>query len=294
MTAQVGAGRRRGAWHRRADIALLVLALVLTLLTTIILVVPEIVPAVVNDRLDTLILTAALLVSGSVSALAWSRGRVANDAAALLRGSAFAVLALLNGFTLAVALVGADAALGASLEDPGQLPAGRRDRGARRERCAAGAGGDGGPQPPDAGPAALARAHRSVAGGRRLHHARRPLPGAAADARAAGSARRDRRRPDGVPGARIRSVAGRCTEPDRCRIHRRCAPRAPRIPSQRACRRRAPRGRLHDRGLQPGALRHPSGQLHLDRHDRGPACAWPSTGCCSSGSSSTAGTTSPS
>ena len=122
MTAQVGAGRRRGAWHRRADIALLVLALVLTLLTTMVLVVPEIVPAVVNDRLDTLILTAALLVSGSVSALAWSRGRVANDAAALLRGSAFAVLALLNGLALSVALVGADAGLGASLEDPGQLP----------------------------------------------------------------------------------------------------------------------------------------------------------------------------
>ena len=75
-----------------------------------------------NDRLDTLILTAALLVSGSVSALAWSRGRVAHDAAALLRGSAFAVLALLNGLALAVALVGADPAVGASLEDPGQLP----------------------------------------------------------------------------------------------------------------------------------------------------------------------------
>ena len=122
MTAQVGPVGRRGAWHRRADIALLVLALVLTLFTTIIVAVPEIVPAVVNDRLDTLILTAALLVSGSVSALAWSRGRVANDAAALLRGSAFAVLALLNGLALAVALVGADTAVGASLEDPGQLP----------------------------------------------------------------------------------------------------------------------------------------------------------------------------
>ena len=122
MTAQVGPVGRRGAWHRRADIALLVLALVLTLFTTIIVAVPEIVPAVVNDRLDTLILTAALLVSGSVSALAWSRGRVAHDAAALLRGSAFAVLALLNGLALAVALVGADTAVGASLEDPGQLP----------------------------------------------------------------------------------------------------------------------------------------------------------------------------
>ena len=80
------------------------------------------VPAVVNDRLDTTIVTAALLVSAAVSALAWNRGRVVRDAAALLRGSAFAVLALLNGLILGVALVGADAAVGASLEDPGQLP----------------------------------------------------------------------------------------------------------------------------------------------------------------------------
>jgi signal transduction histidine kinase len=87
-----------------------------------VVVVSEVVPAVVNDRLDTTIVTAALLVSAAVSALAWSRGRVAHDAAALLRGSAFAVLALLNGLILGVALVGADAAVGASLEDPGLMP----------------------------------------------------------------------------------------------------------------------------------------------------------------------------
>ena len=40
---------------------------------------------------------------------------------------------------------------------------------------------------------------------------------------------------------------------DRCGVHRRCAARASRLPAQRACRRRAPRGRLHDRGVQPGA-----------------------------------------
>ena len=122
MTTQAGRPARRGSWHRRADVALLVLALALSLLTTIIVVVPQAVPAVVNDELDTLILTAAFLVSIAVSALAWSRGRVAHDAAALLRGSAFAVLALLNGLTLAVALVGADVAVGATLEAPGQLP----------------------------------------------------------------------------------------------------------------------------------------------------------------------------
>ncbi len=122
MTGPVGRVGRQGAWYRRADLALLVLFAALTLFTTLLLVVPDISPAVVNDRLDLAILTAALLVSASVSALAWSRGRVANDAAALLRGSAFAVLALLNGMNLTIAVVGADAAFGASLDDPGQLP----------------------------------------------------------------------------------------------------------------------------------------------------------------------------
>jgi signal transduction histidine kinase len=122
VIAPAGRTARRGTWHRRADVALLVLALALTLFTTLILVVPDIVPAVVNDRLDLTILTAALLVTSAVSALAWSRGRVAHDAAALLRGAAFAVLALLGGMAVSVALVGADAAVGASLDDPGQLP----------------------------------------------------------------------------------------------------------------------------------------------------------------------------
>ena len=55
-------------------------------------------------------------------ALEWARGRVAGDGAALLRGSAFAVLAALNLLTLAVLLLEADAAVGGSLEAPGQLP----------------------------------------------------------------------------------------------------------------------------------------------------------------------------
>ena len=76
VTAQVGAGRRRGAWHRRADVALLVLALVLPLLTTVVLVVPVVVPAIVNERLDVPIITAATLISGRLRrstgpAVAW-------------------------------------------------------------------------------------------------------------------------------------------------------------------------------------------------------------------------------
>jgi hypothetical protein len=87
VTGPIGRAAPQGAWYRRADLALLVLFAALTLFTTLLFVVPDIAPAVVNDRLDLAILTAALLVSASVSALAWSRGRVANDAAALLRGS---------------------------------------------------------------------------------------------------------------------------------------------------------------------------------------------------------------
>jgi signal transduction histidine kinase len=107
---------------RGADLALLVLALALTALTTLLLVVPAIVPAIVSDRFDVTIVTSAWLVSAAVSGLAWGRGRVAHDPAAVLRGSAFAVLALVNGLTLTAGLVGADTALGASLDQPGQLP----------------------------------------------------------------------------------------------------------------------------------------------------------------------------
>jgi len=117
-----GSESRLRGMRRGADLALLTLTLSLTALTTVVVVVPEVVPAIVSDRFDIAIVTSAGLVSAAVSGLAWGRGRVAHDPAAVLRGSAFAVLALLNGLTLAAGLVGADAAFGASLSDPGQLP----------------------------------------------------------------------------------------------------------------------------------------------------------------------------
>jgi signal transduction histidine kinase len=113
---------RSAHWHRGADVALLVLALLLTAATTVVLVVPAIVPAVVNDRLDVAIVTSATLVSGAVAALAWARGRVAGDGSALLRASAFTVLALLNLLVLLAGVTGVDARLGATLDDPGQFP----------------------------------------------------------------------------------------------------------------------------------------------------------------------------
>jgi signal transduction histidine kinase len=104
------------------DVTLVVLIVVLALFTAVVVAVPTAVPAIRNDRLDIAIHTAATLVAFAVAALNWARGRVSRDAAALLRGSAFAVLALLNGLTLLVMLMGVQADFGASAEDPGQLP----------------------------------------------------------------------------------------------------------------------------------------------------------------------------
>ena len=108
--------------HRAVDLALAFLAIALAILTTVVLSVPNAAPAVVNDRLDIAIVTAAMLVSGAVAALDYARSRVAHDPAALLRSSAFAVLALLNGLILGVGLVGMDGTIGATLDEPGQLP----------------------------------------------------------------------------------------------------------------------------------------------------------------------------
>ncbi len=113
---------RDGNLRGVVDAALLLLVLALTVFTVVIVTVPTLAPALVNDRFDVTIITAATLVSVAVAALDWARGRVAHDPSALLRSSAFAVLAVLNGLTLLVGLIGADASLGATLDAPGQLP----------------------------------------------------------------------------------------------------------------------------------------------------------------------------
>ena len=111
--------RRHDPW---VDVTLVLLALLLTLFTAVVVAVPAVAPAVISERLDLGILTAAALVSIAVAALNWARGRVSADAGALVRGSAFAVLGLLNGITLVIMFVGAERTFGASLDDPGQLP----------------------------------------------------------------------------------------------------------------------------------------------------------------------------
>lgn len=119
MTAR---GGPRSETHRVADAALLLLVLGLAVFTVLVVAAPTVAPAIVSDRLDLAIVASASLVAGAVAGLEWARGRVAGDGAALLRGSAFAVLAALNLLTLGVLLLEADAAVGGSLEAPGQLP----------------------------------------------------------------------------------------------------------------------------------------------------------------------------
>jgi signal transduction histidine kinase len=107
---------------RRLDPTLATMSMLLALFTGIVAAVPIVAPAIVNDRLDLAVHAAATLVSGAVAAWNWARGRVSRDPSALLRGSAFAILALLNLLTLGVLLADAEAAFGMSRSDPGQLP----------------------------------------------------------------------------------------------------------------------------------------------------------------------------
>jgi signal transduction histidine kinase len=121
MTPNGGIDGRRHPKHA-VDVALLLLGLGLTAFTATVAAVPAAAVAIVNDRFDLGIVTAASLVSLAVAALNWSRGRVSGDGAALVRGSAFGVLFVLNGLTLLVHVLGVDAAFGSSLDAPGQLP----------------------------------------------------------------------------------------------------------------------------------------------------------------------------
>lgn len=107
---------------RAGDVALVAITLGLAIASAVFVALPAVVPGIVNDRLDIGITTASLLVSTAVAALNGARGRVAGEAAAVLRGSAFWVLAALNLLTLIVQVTGMEASFGASLDAPGQLP----------------------------------------------------------------------------------------------------------------------------------------------------------------------------
>ncbi|HEX2766034.1 MAG TPA: sensor histidine kinase [Candidatus Limnocylindria bacterium] len=104
------------------DGLILILAGGLAVLTAALALSPDAVPAARNERIDVALVTSAVLGSAAVAALAWARGRVDGDPAALFRASAFAVLAALNGMHLVVLLTGIEAMVGASVADPGGAP----------------------------------------------------------------------------------------------------------------------------------------------------------------------------
>ncbi len=111
-----------GRYPPGVPLALATLVLALVAVTLLVSIGRPLAPAVVNDRLDLAILTAATLVAGAVAALDWARARVTHEAAAVLRSSAFTVLALHNLVILLVTIVGRDTTAGLSLGDPGQWP----------------------------------------------------------------------------------------------------------------------------------------------------------------------------
>jgi signal transduction histidine kinase len=107
---------------RRTEIGIAVVPLLLLLLTIVIVFDPRIAPAMVNLPLDVVTTATGMLVALGVAILAWIHFREGSDPAALLRASAFLVLATQNALLVTVTVLGIDAAFGLSLEAPGQLP----------------------------------------------------------------------------------------------------------------------------------------------------------------------------
>jgi signal transduction histidine kinase len=109
--------------ERRTELAVALVPLALAALTVVLVTTPQIAPAVLNEQLQLLINATATLVAVAVAVLAWVHFRASGDPATLLRGSAFLVLAALNGLLVLVSAIGIKPAFGLALEDPGQLPA---------------------------------------------------------------------------------------------------------------------------------------------------------------------------
>jgi signal transduction histidine kinase len=111
------------ALDRRIEWAVALVPLGLTALTVLLLVSPQIAPAIVSERLQLLINATATLVAAAVAILAWVHFREGGDAAALVRASAFLVLASINGLMALVSAAGIARAFGLAIDAPGQLPA---------------------------------------------------------------------------------------------------------------------------------------------------------------------------
>lgn len=94
----------------------------LALMTIVIIFDPRLAPATVNQPLDLVTSALGLLVAVAVAILGWVHFQEGNDPSALIRASAFLVLAAQNALLILVGVLGIDAAFGLSLEAPGQLP----------------------------------------------------------------------------------------------------------------------------------------------------------------------------
>ena len=109
--------------ERRTELAVALVPLALAALTVLLITSPRISPAILNEQLQLLINATSTLVAVAVTALAWVNFRESGDPATLLRGSAFLVLAALNGLLVLASAIGVERAFGLAIEAPGQLPA---------------------------------------------------------------------------------------------------------------------------------------------------------------------------
>ena len=107
---------------RRFELGIAAVPVLLVLLTIVILFDPRVAPAAVNQPLDLVTTAVGMLVALAVAILGWIHFREGNDPAAVIRASAFLVLAAQNALLITVVVLGVDAGFGFSLEDPGQLP----------------------------------------------------------------------------------------------------------------------------------------------------------------------------
>jgi signal transduction histidine kinase len=107
---------------RGLELGIAAMPALLTVLTIVIVFDPRVAPAIVNEPLDLVTTATGVLVAVAVAILGWVHFREGNDPAALLRASAFLVLAAQNVLLITVMVLGIGPAFGLSLEAPGQLP----------------------------------------------------------------------------------------------------------------------------------------------------------------------------
>ncbi|HEX6140186.1 MAG TPA: sensor histidine kinase [Candidatus Limnocylindria bacterium] len=106
----------------RGDLAIAGVIGALVVVTGVVVLDPQVAPAYVNAPLDLVLNAAAALVAVAVAILAWTHYREDGNRGALIRASAFLVLAAQNLVPIGIAVAGQSRALGLDLAEPGQLP----------------------------------------------------------------------------------------------------------------------------------------------------------------------------